>query len=184
MRDIKEKLGYVALDFAKEMEASTPTKTYELPDKECITIGEYQAWLSLELTNHLHLKGTRCSAVPRRCFKHRCSPRQTFPMCPLLRIRRSPSVIQMSGKTSLATWCYQAARHAFLAIQNDCRENWRAWAIPTPSELSHLQRGSIPFGRALRYWAPSRHFLRCGLRGRSMTNVDPASCIANVRTRE
>merc|ERR550532_4006682 len=43
VRDVKEKLGYIALDFDAEMKSSSESsdkeKTYELPDGNIITVG-------------------------------------------------------------------------------------------------------------------------------------------------
>merc|ERR1712151_715479 len=43
VRDVKEKLSYIALDFDSEMKAATESseneKTYELPDGNIITVG-------------------------------------------------------------------------------------------------------------------------------------------------
>ena len=46
VRDVKEKLSYIALDFDTEMKAATESsdkeKTYELPDCNIITVGSEQ----------------------------------------------------------------------------------------------------------------------------------------------
>ena len=46
VRDVKEKLLYIALDFDTEMKAATESsdkeKTYELPDGNIITVGNEQ----------------------------------------------------------------------------------------------------------------------------------------------
>ena len=46
VRDVKEKLSYIALDFDTEMKAATESsdkeKTYELPDGNIITVGNEQ----------------------------------------------------------------------------------------------------------------------------------------------
>ena len=49
VRDVKEKLSYIALDFDTEMKAATESsdkgKTYELPDGNIITVGNEDAMI-------------------------------------------------------------------------------------------------------------------------------------------
>ncbi|XP_072170668.1 actin, cytoplasmic-like [Diadema setosum] len=63
VRDIKEKTGYVAVDFDKEMEvADDVTKTYELPDYQEVTVGR-ERFLVSEPLFQPKLIGRECPSV-------------------------------------------------------------------------------------------------------------------------
>lgn len=78
VRDIKEKLGYVALDFDEEMKKAKENKCnakYTLPDKEVITLGNERFRCS-EILFNPELEGFDWYSVQELLFKSimKCSP--------------------------------------------------------------------------------------------------------------
>ena len=66
VRDVKEKLSYIALDFDTEVKAATESsdkeKTYELPDGNIITVGSEHFRGSRETEEEVFIKVGRCAA--------------------------------------------------------------------------------------------------------------------------
>ena len=103
VRDVKEKLAYIALDFDTERkeagESSDEEKTYELPDENAITVG---ASASAAL---------RCSSSQASLVRKPAA--STIPPSNLSR-----SAMLTSVRTSTATSCSREAPPCSLALVN------------------------------------------------------------------
>merc|ERR1711941_160380 len=89
VRDVKEKLSYIALDFDTEMKAATESsdkeKTYELPDGNIITVGSERFRCPEVLFQPLHRKGGQW--YPRHHLPVDYEVRRGHPQGPLLQRR-------------------------------------------------------------------------------------------------
>jgi actin-related protein len=127
VRDIKEKLCYVALDFEQEMttaaQSSALEKSYELPDGQVITIGN-ERWVSFSfiIVWGWCLFFTLVSAHPKRSS----SPRSLVSK-PLvfMRLRTIPSTsaISIFVVIFMETSCFPVERPCTLVLLIVCRRN-------------------------------------------------------------